>query len=69
MPANPRGALYRVVATRNDGTAIVLASNLTRDRAQAIIDALAGVSAFKAMRLEREAAQNPVANLTDDDSD
>jgi hypothetical protein len=69
MPANPRGSLYRVVATRNDGTTIVLASNLTRDRAQAIIDALGGVSAFKAMEFEREPAQNPVANLTNDDSD
>ncbi len=69
MPEDPRGALYRVVATRNDGTTIVLASNLTRDRAQAIIDALGGVSAFRAMEVQREPAPNPVANLTDDDSD
>jgi hypothetical protein len=69
MPEDPRGTLYRVVATRNDGTTIVLASNLTKDRAQAIIDALSGVSAFKGMQSEREQAPKPVAHLKDDDSD
>jgi hypothetical protein len=69
MPEDPRGALYRVVATRNDGTKIVLAANLRKDRAQAIIDALTGVSAFKAMQSEPEPAPNPVAHPTDDDSE
>jgi hypothetical protein len=45
---------------------IVLASNLNKDRAQAIVDALSGVSAFRSMQLEREPAPNPVANLMDD---
>jgi hypothetical protein len=69
MPEDPRGALYRVVATRNDGTTIVLASNLTKERAQAIIDALGGVSAFKAMHLQREPAPNPVASRAEEVSD
>jgi len=69
MPEDPRGALYRVIATRNDGTMIVLASNLIKDRAQAIVDALAGVSAFRSMQLEREPAPSPAVNLTDDVAD
>ena len=53
----PNG-LYRVVATRSDGTQVVLATRLRQDRAAAIVDALSGVSAFSSIRLEAEPKKN-----------
>jgi hypothetical protein len=44
--------LYRVVAIRPDGTRVILATNLTKDRAQAIVDSLSGVSAFAEIHCE-----------------
>ena len=51
MSTAPIG-LYRVVATRQDGTRVILATNLTHDRAQAIVDSLSGVSAFADIHCE-----------------
>jgi hypothetical protein len=38
--------LYRVVAIRHDGTRVILTTRLTKDRANAIVDSLSGVSSF-----------------------
>jgi len=47
-----QSGLYRVVATRQDGTRVILATHLTKDRAEAIVNALSGVSAFAEIHVE-----------------
>ena len=58
--------LYCVIAIRNDGTRVVLAVNLTKERAQAVIDALSPVSAFKAMEIQIEPIPHPASNPSGD---
>ena len=54
--------LYRVVATRHDGTTIVLVTHLANDRARAVVDALSPVSAFRAIEIQREPEPKPAGN-------
>ena len=49
--------LYRVVAIRPDGAQVILVTDLTKERAQAIVDALHDVSAFSDLRIEAEHSQ------------
>jgi hypothetical protein len=53
-----QNALFCVVAIRPDGTRIILARNLTKDRAQAIVDSLSGVSAFADLYIEPQIKHN-----------
>ncbi len=44
--------LYRVVGVLDDGKRLVLVTHITMDRAQALIDALDGISAFRSALIE-----------------
>jgi hypothetical protein len=59
VPADSREDQYRVVATRGDGTQVVLARGLRIDRAKAIVEALADVSAFSKLEIARDSADGP----------
>ena len=62
MPANSRADLYRVVAVRSDGTRVVLVTNLSIDRARAIVDTLSDVAAFSKLEIERQPVDPPASN-------
>ena len=59
VPDNSREERYRVIAVRNDGSQVVLVTGLRVDRARAIVEALADVSAFSKLHFERESAEPP----------
>ncbi len=62
MPADSHDGLYRVVAIRNDGTRVVLATGLRFDRARAIVDALSDVVAFSRLDIEPHSEPPPAGN-------
>lgn len=47
-----KAVLYRVVGIRDDGKRLVLVTHITMDRAQSLIDALDGISAFRETVIE-----------------
>lgn len=62
------GALYQVVAIRNDGVRVILAVNLRIDRAQAIVNALNGIAAFQIVTVEAQTVKGPPGGSLGDPS-